>query len=153
MSRPIYESEDDRSNERQAADKFRKHLEQALIPKPESVELREAPRLYPFDYEIIVDGKPWAIVEIKCRKNRLEDYDSYMISMEKIRGLREAAHIRNMASFLLVSWSDTLGYAPAVSIAERGIKSWGGRTDRNDPKDQEVVLYAPHSLFTIIATP
>lgn len=150
MSRPIYEREGDRDNERQAAEKFREYLVQTLIPKPGSVELREAPRLHPFDYEVIVDGKPWALVEIKCRKNRREDYPSYMIGLQKIRGLREAAHIRNMASFLLVSWSDTLGYAPAVSIAERGIKSWGGRIDRNDPFDQEAVLYVPNSLFTAI---
>lgn len=148
MSRPIYEKESDRANERVAAEKFREYLSHTLIPAPKSIELREAPKLYPFDYEILSDGKPWAIVEIKCRKNRRDDYPSYMISLEKIRVLREAAHIRDLPSFLLVSWADMVGYAPAVSVAERGIKSWGGRIDRNDPRDQEAVLYVPNSLFT-----
>lgn len=148
MSRPIYERPEDRARERAAMARLEAHLRVTIAPTPKEIELVEAPRLHPFDYEVMVDGRLWGLVEVKCRNNRQGDYPNYMISERKVRVLREAAHARGVTPILLVSWADKTGYADATRLIERGIRAWGGRSDRNDPADQEAVIHAPLSVFT-----
>lgn len=145
MNRPIYEKDDDRKREREVMEKFIRHLDS----DGSSNESREAPRLYPFDYEVNKEGEAWAIVEIKCRTNKMDFYPNYMISLEKMRVLREQAHMRNVIPILLVCWTDAAGYANANDAVGRGIRSYGGRYDRNDPMDHEAVIHIPLSLFKV----
>ena len=143
--RPIYERDEDRRREREAMNKLIAHLDAS----GDAYDGNEAPRLYPFDYEVLREGKPWAIVEIKCRTNTMMFYSNYMISMEKMRVLREEARIRNVEPLLMVCWSDAIGYANADEAAARGIKAYGGRYDRNDPMDHEAVMHIPLSVFKV----
>lgn len=145
IARPVYERDEDRDREREVISEFVAHL----ASEGKNPKANEAPRLYPFDYEVLLDGKPWALVEIKCRTNKMGDYSNYMISADKIRILREEAHIRNVEPILIVSWSDRIGYAGAVEASVRGIRAYGGRYDRNDPMDHESVIHIPHSIFNI----
>lgn len=146
MNRPIYERAEDRKREAEAMEKFLSHIR--LEKQGQQVTANEAPPLHPYDYEVLVDGRPWALIEVKCRSNKRDAYPNYMISTEKVRVLREASHARGLAAFLLVSWADIIGYAGAETAASRGVRAWGGRYDRADPKDQEYVFHIPLTAFT-----
>ncbi len=143
--RPLYETKDDREKQKAAIDE----LVSFLKKDGGDIRANEAPRLYPYDYEILKDGKPLALVEVKCRNARMDAYVNYMVSASKIRTLREQAHIREVSPWLLVDWSDCIGYADADKAASRGITAYGGRYDRDDPMDREVMTHIPFSVFTI----
>lgn len=148
--RPIYEQKEDRERQGKAILELINYLNS--MNESKKVNAIEAPVLYPFDYEMLFKGKFWALVEVKCRTNKQDEYDNYMIGAGKIKALLDAAKGRKLSAFLLVSWADKIGVADARAIIEQSSMGWGGRHDRNDPADMEDVLHVPYHLFTTIKT-
>lgn len=148
--RPIYEKKEDRKRQAKAMAELVDYLHSVSVTKQKTINTIEAPLLCPFDYEMTFKDKFWALVEVKCRTNKQDEYDNYMIGASKVQALVHAAKSRKLASYLLVSWADKVGVADAVDVLEQSETGWGGRHDRNDPADTEDVLHVPYSLFTII---
>jgi hypothetical protein len=137
--RPIYERDHDRVAQAQAV---------GALARATGTEAMPTPPLTFYDYEMLRDGKPVAIVEIKCRTKQ---YDPFWVSHEKMVRLHCEARQRSLAGILLVQWPDMTGW---LAVDKLDYESWptatGGRTDRDDPKDIERMAEFPLSWFTTL---
>jgi hypothetical protein len=62
-----------------------------------------------------------------------------MISADKIARIRMLSSVSGIPSFLFVAWTDTVGY---INLADTpDYTAIGGRRDRGDPQDIEVLLH------------
>jgi hypothetical protein len=109
----------------------------------------EMPDLSRYDYEMH-DGKAVReIVEVKDRPKirfRSIKESGYGISHRKLSDLRNAARSRPVGAVLLVRMSDGLYVAPIPS-GGKWRTAMGGRKDRNDPQDIEMMEFVPQSQF------
>jgi hypothetical protein len=81
-----------------------------------------------------------AVAEIKCRGNTMLQYPDYSIGHQKMLNLQMTGELLCVPALLVVRWScGALGYIDAstkpIALQE------GGREDRNDPKDQEIMAH------------
>ena len=137
--RPVYESPKDRGKE------FDVLIAAAAAWGSEFAGTRT---LSPCDYVMMKDGEVKALVEIKCRSNKLGKYPDYMISHEKVGKIQAAAQVMGCKPLLIVQFTDHLGW---VDLSKTGGKvSFGGRKDRNDDADMEPCLFIPISQFSLI---
>lgn len=142
--RPIYESANDRRRQDDAI--------RALASATASQAVA-TPRLAGWDYEMHRNGKCIALVEVKCRTCRSDTYPTYMLALHKAHGLRQASSDRKVRGVLLVAWTDRIGW---LRIDGMDVRSWivtiGGRTDRSDPADVEMVVEFPIHQFSTLVT-
>lgn len=137
--RLIYENTETRANERETS----KRLEEKW-----SCGLVKLPRHYVMDYAAVRNDKVVSFVEIKCRTNAMEHYPTYMVAAHKPLKANELYMTFRLPSFLVVQWTDALGY---VDFQKAGYDlRIGGRKDRNDPADQEPVLHIPVERFDVV---
>jgi len=116
VNRPLYETQEDIQRETAVA---------AELCRAWKCQSRKFGKAYTLDYELLRDGEVVALCEIKCRFVSWDTYDTYMISIQKIK---EARHV-NMEP----DWTEQ-----------------GGRTDRDDPMDiEEVAHYKTERLTSI----
>jgi hypothetical protein len=78
------------------------------------------------DYVLARDGYARAIVEIKCRTNKSDQYDQYMLGEKKYTALCNWQSM-GFAPILLISWPDAMGY---VKVPVEHKISMQGRNDR-----------------------
>ena len=78
------------------------------------------------DYVLARDGYARAIVEIKCRTNKSDQYDEYMLGEKKYTALCNWQSM-GFAPILLISWPDAMGY---VKVPVEHKISMQGRNDR-----------------------
>jgi|688.fasta_scaffold541708_1 hypothetical protein len=138
--RPRYETPYDRGQQRRAISAFCEAFR---------CEATATPELAAWDYDIVRDGRTVAVVEVKCRLCKHDTYPTYMIGLRKMERLREAAS-EEVAAILLVAWQDRMGFVHADTAISTGMKAHGGRTDRGDPLDTEVVLHVPIDRFRMV---
>jgi hypothetical protein len=74
MTRPIYETQTDRNNERRLAAKIEKHYNCMLTKMPMKLSL---------DFMAMRDGKAVAFIEARQRKIAMNTYPTYMLSLYK----------------------------------------------------------------------
>ena len=137
MSRPVYESDADRSNQATDVAKLERAFGQtAIAPKD------------PFAaYDVVFDGqKRPCVVEIKVRRNAREKYPTYMLSEKKYNALC-AIHAKGADALLAVQWTDALG---TVRVPVEHTAGTGGRYDRGDSFDVEPVVHIPINSFTTV---
>ena len=137
MSRPVYESDADRSNQATVIAKLERAFGlTATAPKdpfaPYDAVFRRQPRPY--------------VVEIKVRHNTREKYPTYMLSERKYNDLC-AIHARGADVLLAVQWTDALG---TVQVPVEHTLGTGGHYDRGDSRDVERVVHIPISSFTTV---
>ena len=136
MSRPLYENDETLWREYEAAQE---------VEKWSGATLKKIPIRYGLDYGIVREGEIVAFAELKCRTNRKDDFDSYMISLGKIQSARSLAETTGLDTFLFVFWKDASGW-----LDFKTVPFWlqfGGRVDRNDPQDIEPMCHIPMSSF------
>ena len=137
--RPIYERDHDRVAQAEAV---------GALARATGTEAMPTPPLTFYDYEMLRDGKPVAIVEIKCRTRQ---YDPFWVSHGKMVRLCHEANQRELAGILLVRWPEMTGW---LAVDRLDPESWttvmAGRTDRNDPKDIERMAEFPLAWFTMM---
>ena len=126
--RPIYESAADRDNERSVID---------AIAERWKCDAWKLPLAYRMDYALARGTSIKAFAEVKCRSNERGAYDDYMLSLAKLAHARRLAEISLLPVYLVVRWSDGVGFCDLSAIIYR--VEAGGRTDRNDPQDMEPV--------------
>lgn len=138
MHRPIYEGQGDRDAERVISDALRRSWR---------CDLQPTPTLAPVDYLARRDGKLVALVEIKARKNTMGAYPTYMISASKLLTMRSLSEMLGVPSIIVVGWSDKIGWAAPDNVTDLTV---GGRSDRGDSRDKELVAHIPISSFRVI---
>ena len=131
--RKTYETEEDRSNERQVID---------LIHELWNINVFKLPISYGLDFAMIdnrENGMVLGFLEVKKRSTDKSQYSSYMISLSKVMKARELTQVSNLPSLLVVQWRDESGWIN-FSDELNGI-GFGGRSDRSDWQDQEPVAF------------
>lgn len=136
MNRPLYETKENLKGEHEVADKIA-HLWKAKLSK--------LPIKYKVDYAAERNGKIVAWIEIKCRTNDMNDYQTYMLSLDKYNASIELGKVTNLPVTLVVKWNDKIGYADLLHC--RGVIKMGGRVDRGDPQDLEPAVFIPIEDF------
>ncbi len=95
-------------------------------------------------------GTTRCIAMATCRS---DTYPTYMLALHKAHRLRQASSDRNVRGVLLVAWTDRIGW---LRLDGMNVKSWivtiGGRTDRSDPADVEMVVEFPIHQFSTLVT-
>lgn len=138
MNRPIYETDEDRVNE--------KRMLRLAYPDRQAFKL---PRSYHADFWLPHSELPPVIVECKQRSAYFGEYDTYAISLGKYMACMRLAEMMGGFFHIVTSWSDGI-VAVAQMVTERTchhpIKP-GGRYDRNDPADVEPMVHIPIGAF------
>ena len=100
------------------------------------------------DYKLTRGNQLMALCEIKCRNVHSYDYDTYMISYNKIKNARTISREQRVPAFIVVHYEDDIQYFDVEELPN--LLSEGGRTDRNDPFDiEEVAHYNMNRLKSI----
>ena len=132
MSRPIYETKQDREKENELAKR---------VSELWGVKAKANPRQYPIDYTFLnADGGIEGFAEIKIRTHKCGTFPTYIISAMKLTSAKMLSEATGLDVILIVQWScGSIGFmdmaTPPDSIG------WGGRKDRNDSQDQEPVVH------------
>jgi hypothetical protein len=72
-----------------------------------------------------------------------------MVSLLKWMTARDVAKAARVPGFLVVSWTDCVGM---ISVdADEVVPGVGGRTDRGDPDDVELVVHIPVAKFRVVS--
>lgn len=141
MKRPIYQKPIDKVNESLAA---------KIIEEEWGATCTPTPNMHGVDFEAILNGN-LIQVEFKKRNRRRTEFADYIISERKIKKAVAAAIKSDAVFALLVEWTDSMGY---IFIDDAAMQSYkvksGGRTDRNDPHDIEMMVQIPIKNFTVI---
>jgi hypothetical protein len=135
--RPLYETAQDRLRQRAVMDAFQRRYQCQLVEMPAKCN---------WDYEIWRNEMIVALAEVKCRRNAMCKYPTYLLSKMKADAIVQACASLSLSPLLIVQWSDTAGW---VWLNDGPFEEGhGGRVDRNDPRDMEQVIYIPISKFT-----
>lgn len=98
-----------------------------------------------FDAVLHIDGMPTELVEVKGRKGPSQRYDTWHIAQHKLDNLIKEAN-GEVDIVIVFTWDDgVFWWKWDGNICLR--HELGGRTDRNDPYDQEPMVHIPRALF------
>ena len=139
MSRPIYETQQDRDNEQALAE---------LIERSFSCTMHKMPMKYTLDFAAVRGGKVVAFLEMRQRRIPMRQYDTYMIALHKIMKAKEFTHVTGLPCFLVIRWTDAVGMVN-MGTCEYDIEV-GGSTRRNDWQDIEPMALIPMTQFVEI---
>ena len=130
MGRPIYESEADRSRERAVIEDVC-----AVAGGFKAVKLKEFSKV---DFALMRGPAVKMLCEVKVRDRH---YPQMFLSLEKVQALRNYAAATGIAARVIFATPKGI-FAKKIGPLE--IDGWvglGGRTDRGDPDDVEMVVY------------
>lgn len=102
-----------------------------------------------FDFTLEMDGQVDGIVEYKRRRGWSTQYDCWHISKHKLDTLAAESTARNVSACLVFEWDDGLFIANIKKLGSTSEKI-GGRSDRGDVHDQEVMVNISRTVFTHI---
>ena len=142
MTRPIYETQENLSNEDRVAQ---------TIARWSGVEIIKLGPKYSFDRALIQKGEITGFMEIKCRTNPSTQYPDYLISAHKMFHALLWKDLLGMNVFLAVQWTDRLGYHEIDPKNDYPCRL-AGRTDRDDTQDLEPCLFIPIAWFKTVTT-
>lgn len=134
--RPLYESALDLERERAV-------IEQLAWQK--GVSYTKLPLDYRVDYALHQHRRISAIAEVKCRRNRSDVYPSLILSAKKFHAGLELSERMGVPFLVVAGWEDGIFYYKAGN--EPLDYDIGGRVDRNDPQDVEIVVHLPVNRF------
>lgn len=102
-----------------------------------------------FDFTLMENGKIIAIAEFKRRKGWGTQYDTWHISKHKLESLAKEAKASGVPALLVFEWDDGLFIADLAKLGSTSEKI-GGRYDRGDVHDQEVMVNISRTVFQFI---
>ena len=138
--RPVYEKGSDRKNQLLVAKSFEDKW---------GYTFSETEELCHWDFDAYFKGRLRALVEVKCRTISVKQFDTYIISQNKMQEVYNAAGDRGVKAILIVRWIDTVGWLHYDEPNNYEIKL-GGRYDRSDQGDIESVIHIPILDFNVI---
>ena len=148
MTRPKYESEKHRENERRIITEICNFY---------PYNFREMPLFHTYDFDLTVpnpliqgDFSRVAITEVKWRSGlSAGKYPEYWISQKKILFCLSYSEYYEKPFYLVVEFTEGIYITAAIKWSD--FRSWkirrGGRTDRDDPKDLEDMVLIPLGKF------
>lgn len=98
------------------------------------------------DYVLVKDGLAKAIVEIKCRTNKSDQYDEYLLGEKKYTALCNWANY-GFTPILLISWPNAMGY---VKVPVEHTTSMQGRNDRGASITADKVVLIDMGQFKML---
>ena len=134
-TRPKYETSEDLNNEGSIIN----HVSNLW-----NVNFSKLPLSYKLDYAMYRNNSLMGFCEIKRRKYRRSDFETYIISLDKVIKANQLSNITNTKSILLVSWIDGMGW---INLNEDFSCKRGGRNDRTDWQAVEPVCHFKISKF------
>jgi hypothetical protein len=136
MTRPIYETQGDLLREEDVASKIGRAWKCIMIKMPAKAT---------FDYAAKRGNVIVSLIEIKTRTNPHNQYPTYMISADKmVAGFLRSTYLA-VPFMLVVQFTDGVFYWS--SNQEGFTLDVGGRTDRGDTLDLEMVCHIPINHF------
>ena len=132
MNRPLYESQQDRDNERRLAD---------AIERKHNCTLHKMPIKLSLDFMATRDGAAVAFFEMRQRKNKMHAYPTYMISLYKAMMANNLTMTTGLPCFLAVQWADKAGVCRLPQEYDEQKVQMGGSVKRGDPQDIEPMVY------------
>lgn len=137
MSRPLYESKVDRSNEQQVIERLA-HLWQAQWAK--------LPLQYKVDYAVLKAGRVGGWVEVKCRNER---YEYMYLSLAKWREGIALSRDTGVPFVVAYRIRDRIYYR-VCPVDESPPVSIYGRRDRGDWQDEEPMVLFDIKDFKVV---
>ncbi len=137
FNRPVYENEANMANEDAVA---------RILKSKWRGRILKTAKFYPFDRIVEVDGVIKAFVEIKCYTTKFRQFDSFKISMKKIEWGIDTTVNFGVKCLIVGRWVDVLAFH-TVDVDFVYPLLIGGRYDRNDPVDVEVMASIPWGKF------
>ena len=142
MSRPLYETPADLSNEAAVLD---------LISKKWGAVYHKLPIRYHLDY-VATNSKGHVVgyVEIKVRKHSMQQIDQwggYMLSLAKLQTAESLCRISKSAFVLVVKCPEGVYWVKITNFTGYPVRI-AGRTDRGDSQDVEPCVMIPAKSFT-----
>jgi len=134
---PTYETDTDRVNEQAV---------RSLLEKKHGLLLHKIKPIYGLDFAGFKDGKLTHFIEVKCRTFEKEKYETTVINAHKVLAAGRLIRTFERKAILVVRWTDFTGWCPfeEVGLWDMGM---GGRNDRNDPNDRDLMVYIPNVRF------
>ena len=141
--RPWYETKTDREREQIIADRFAAMWSQVLGCELHPVK-RKVVDGHEIDFDVVdQDGVVRLRVEAKYRDHRLGQFPTLFIGTGKMERAYELWESDDKPVFFAVAFKcGQFAYGDLCYPAEREVK-YGGRRDRNDPRDEEMMLHIP----------
>lgn len=114
----------------------------------------KTPRAYPIDCAVYIEGHLAAWLELKTRNT---EYDTLMLSLQKIVSAVNYAVVTTKPFWLAVRYRDTdeikrVKLYPRDKVIYRDIQL-AGRQDRNDPQDVEPCAMIAKQYFEKVKSP
>ena len=138
MTRPLYETEQDRINESAIRGKIEAHYGCILSKMPMKLSL---------DFMAMRNGKAVAFLEMRQRKIAMNTYPTYMLSLYKATQARLLTMTTGLPCFIAVQWTDKLGIAKLPPAFDDMHIEIGGTTRRDDPQDIEPMVHFDIAKF------
>lgn len=136
-ARPLYETASNLADERRALDRY---------CAAKGLTMRKLKLSYAVDCALFGrDQRLRSLVEYK-RRDGIEHYPTAMLSAEKVWKGRALARELGVSFIFLTESEGVLRYCN-LSQADVTDVRWGGRKDRNDWQDMELVCHFPRELF------
>ena len=131
MSRPIYETQQDRDNERAVAE---------AIGQRYGCDMHKLPMKYILDFAATRDGRVVAFIEVRCRNIASTQYDEFMVSVGKLLAAKSLTSCTGIPCRLAVRWADGVTRITNLPPENYDVRI-GGSTRRNDWQDIEPMAY------------
>lgn len=128
MTRPLYETQQDRDNEQAMA---------RIMEARWKCTLHKMPIKYTLDFAAQKDGRVIGFVEMRQRRIPMHKYSTYMIALHKVLKAQELSKATGLPCVLAIRWTDKIG---VVGIGGADLQyeiEINGTTRRNDPQDIE----------------
>lgn len=169
---PIYETAEDISKEEAASHKFisclKEHVYDVTGVTPH-FQMKETPNLHSCDrlvfMSVPIGFRLAGTLEIKVRTCTSDAYDTYMISLNKIVSNVQLADSLGVKFYLCVQWTDAIGFIEMTKETLRNVSTdmygsddfrpagmylhEGGRVDRGNPRDIEMMMHININHFRI----
>lgn len=169
---PIYETAEDISKEEVASHKFisclKEHVYDVTGVTPH-FQMKHTPNLHSCDRMIFmsvpIGFRLAGTLEIKVRTCTSDAYRTYMISLNKIVSNVLLADSLGVKFYLCVQWTDAIGFIEITKETLRNVSTnmyesddfrpagmyldEGGRVDRGNPRDIEMMMHIDINHFRI----
>lgn len=141
MARPLYETRQHLTAERGLV---------ALVEQRCRVTSQKLPLSYRVDSALFRRGVLVALAEFKCRTCTREQYEDYIVSAGKVLMARQLSEMLSVPVMLIVQWTNAVGWIDIGKTSSRQC-TWGGRTDRKDSQDSELLIHLPIIEFGLLS--
>lgn len=134
--RPIYENSETKAIERKIAD---------VVCKAFGVEMVKLPMSYQIDFVVLRDGVIKSVLEVKQRDINLTTYPTIILSMHKYMFGKKLNEEMGVPFIFVIGLKNGIFW---VDLSDKKYPvALGGRTDRGDDQDVELVIQIPTSDF------